>query len=238
MDKRLDYFKNILTITLGVYPIFVGLYAAGLFWNIPKDILGGFTFGDVVFKSSVAYTSYVGFILAYFLASSSLIALIDKTPSRDGSESKVSSPNCPWIGYSRFSKIRHLVASIGIVILFFVAIWIDKPTIGIDPALFAGVLGGAFILAIIARPFILRAQWTAAAFLYCLSWAVVAPAYIGFNDAQPEKGAPIVKVRGHVCSIILVGSESVIARCNGGYALIEKDKLPSSLYWTVSRGIK
>lgn len=238
MDKRLDYFKNILTIALGVYPIFVGLYAAGLFWDIPKDILGGFSFGDFIFKSSVAYTSSVGFIIAYFLASSSLIALIDKTPQNDKSKLDPISPDPPWSEYSPHNKRRHILASIGIVILFIIAFWIDTPTIGIDPSLFAGVLGGAFILAIIARPFILPAQWAAATILYFLSWAVVAPAYMGFNDAQPDKNSPTVKMRGRICSVILVGSGNVIARCGNDYALVAKDKLPSSLYWTASQNIK
>jgi hypothetical protein len=238
MDKRLDYFKNILTIALGVYPIFVELYAAGLFWDIPNDILGGFSFGDFVFKSSVAYTSSVGFVIAYFLASSSLIALIDNTPQSGNSKPAPISLDLPWSEYSLHNKRRHILSSIGIVILFIIAFWIDTPTIGIDPSLFAGVLGAAFILAIIARPFILPAQWAAATILYFLSWAVVAPAYMGFNDAQPDKNSPSIKMRGGICSVILVGSGSVIARCGNGYALITKDKLPSSLYWTVSEDIK
>ena len=227
---NLESAKSGLTVALGVYPIFVGLYAVGFFWDVPKDALGGFSFGDFILKASIIYASFSAFIIAYFLAASSALLLLEPKLSTTETKKDIEDDRA-WDIYARSDKIRHVSASVGILLLGASAFWIDTPAISLDPAMFIGGLFFLFTGGIITRPFVTARQWRAASILFILSCIIIAPIYAGFSDAQVDANSPLVKVGTNKCSLILLGSESAVMRCQSGYALITKDKFPDAFYW-------
>ncbi len=226
--------KSGLTVALGVYPIFVGLYATGFFWNVPKDALGGLSFSDFILKASIIYASFSAFIIAYFLAAYSALIFIEPSFAKSDAE-KAPAEERIWDRYEKSDRIRHVVTCFLLISLFAFAFWLDPPSISFDPALFICGLFFLFFCGKITRPFVTNLQWKAASILFFSSCVIIAPIYAGFIDSEPSPEDPTLQNGQEKCPVILIGSASAIIQCATGYALVPKEKFPNFFYWKNKR---
>jgi hypothetical protein len=196
-------------------------------------LLGGFTFSDLLFKSSIIYTSLAGGVLAYLFAASSFYALIS---SPDEPAARMETDGSPvWYSLTSERKTTVGLGSIGIILLAALAVYLDPPQIEFDPSGFAVILGAAFVLCLPFRPFLSAHKWRAASLLYFMTWTLIAPLAKGFSDAQLDPISPKIRVGSAVCEVILVGSENLLTACPASYVLIPRDKLLRPLRWNTDQ---
>lgn len=229
-----DSAKSGLTVALGVYPVFIGLYVVGFFWDVPKDALGGFTFSDFAFKASILYASFAAFIVSYSLAVSSTFVIFSSGISSETLTYRAENER-DWHKHTPSDKIRHVAVSIALLALYLYSLIVDAPNIRIDPALFEDVLFSLFLTGLIVKPLLTYVQLKFSLALFLFGFVIITPIYAGFSDAEIEPDSPMVEVGNQKCPLIILGSENAIARCGRGYALIRKERLPTFWYWNDRR---
>lgn len=229
IDAAIERWKSALTVAIGVYPIFVGLYAAGFFWNVPREAVGGFSFSDLALKSSILYVSLTGGFLAYISAAASLHSFF--VPGFTEAKHDEAFTQISWASLTRKEKIRIGLAGTATWLVVVISLAVEPPIIRVDPYLFALVLGLAFIISLPLFGFADTLKQKVATLLYGLAWSIVAPLALGFNDSQPDERSARVKVSGKSCPILLLGTNNVLAKCEASYVLLGKDKISGPLQW-------
>lgn len=226
---RIEEAKSRLALILSLYPIVIGLYAVGFFWDLPGDIIGAFELTDFIFKASIVYLTGVAAIgvpaLLFTIAYSPLAKGSSKTADAGGSEGHET-----WRSMTPRRKILFSVASIAILSVFGVLFFKHPPTVKFDPPGFFAILLLFYIIGIIIRPFTSANNWDLGKILIGFTLILILPILAGYSDAMPSEGSPHVAVSGERCAIVFAGTESVIARC-GGRAVVAKRSDELILEW-------
>lgn len=220
-----------LPLVLGLYPIFIGLYAAGLFWDIPRDVVGFFGVEDFLFRCSILYATIIGGVLVPLLIMSSIYAVALEPTHSATKTNTAAEPPLKWKEMKRSDRIRNAFVSASIVVLFGLTMFLDPPVVGMNPDGFMTALFIVFVGGLVARPFLPEERWRAAGILYLFTWIIVAPLLAGYSDSKPNTDDARLRVGKAICPVVLVGGKSLLARCGPRLVVVSRDQVKAPLVW-------
>ncbi|MBJ6120351.1 hypothetical protein [Sphingomonas mollis] len=192
-----------------------------MFWDFPKDALGAFLFGDILFKSSIIFASGVGCLLSYIFISTTALSLLSdnmKSSKSKGNEQLI------WRDLSNLSRLRIIFFSLLTYTPLIYLLYEVRPAIMINPKGFAMFLIVIFYVSMPLQPFVDRDRLKLAGICFGMTWAVIGPLAIGYGDATTDALSPKIKLEGNVCRVAFVGSSSILANCKNYYAITSRDK--------------
>jgi hypothetical protein len=224
--------KETLATILAVYPIFVGLYAAGFFWKLPPDLIGAFGINDFLFKASVLYAMVLAPLLLTLLMLTSIYSVIvpEDGAANPGSES----PNSRFIKWSTADSSQKLSVTLASLALVGMYIWSfsgSTDPIGEGPERYVFYLLTLGMVGYISRVFADERKWKTAAVAYGFCWIIIIPVMSGFNDARVDAGSPFVRIAKHQCPVIMVGENSILAKCGNYYSILRREDWKTPLVW-------
>jgi hypothetical protein len=229
-EDLLDKVKSRLTLALSLYPVIIGLYAAGFFWELPSDIIGAFSLADFLFKASVVYLvalSSVVFPLLLIMFVYLPIGSDSPEPSR-GEDKTVERET--WNSMSPKRKLTFASASIAVLALAAFAAT-ELPPVSFDPQGVLIALVVIYLLGMVLRPFLTVRNWEGGKRLLIATFLLLLPVLAGYYDASPTPGGPKKDYSGEQCPIVFAGSQAVIARCNGS-VIVSKRSDAEDLAWS------
>lgn len=224
--------KERLTLVLLVYPIAIGLYAVGFFWDIPRDIIGYFDIVPFFFKASIVYLSAAFAILVVFLIITMFygpLLGLDRTASTHASGEAVSESHETWSSMSNGWRIIVAIASIGILLVAGFAAWLDPPSFK-GPNRYLAILMAVFLMGFVSRPFVRQEDWRVATVIFFFTLALVIPVIAGHGDAEIYPDGPTLSVDGVECPIIFATSDTLVSRCANSFAVLAGD-VDQPLVW-------
>lgn len=221
----LSVIKEKLSLVLMIYPVAVGLYTAGFFWEIPTDIIGSFEATEFVFKASILYTLGVSSLLLPLLLMTIIYGPIVHSESYRVEMSDKTQPkgeDIPWRMVQPKGKVIHGIASVGIVAVMAVALYFDPHEVSFDPNGLALLLGVIFVGGIIARPLLSVIVWETSKYIFIVTCILIIPLLLGFDDATAKNGSPKLMVGKEVCPVIFSGSQSLILKCRSSVVVTDR----------------
>jgi hypothetical protein len=228
LTQKTDFFSDIkekLSLALMIYPVAVGLYGAGFFWEIPTDVIGVFEATDFVFKASILYALGVSTLLVPLL----LITIIygpmigsDNVRAGIHGETPPKGDSVPWKNLERKGKVIHGISSLGIIIILTVVLYVEPQQISFNPNGLLIFLGAIFVGGIILRPFFAEIFWETSKHIFIVTAVLLIPLLIGFTDAIPKAGSPTLMVGKEACPVVFSGSKSLILKCRASVTVVER----------------
>jgi hypothetical protein len=237
--QKTDFFSEIkekLSLALMIYPVAVGLYGAGFFWEIPTDVIGVFEATDFVFKASILYALGVSTLLLPLLLITIMYGpIIGSDNIRAGihGEALPKGDNVPWKTLEQKGKVIHGISSLGIITILAVVLYVEPQKISFNPNGLLLFLGAIFVGGIILRPFFAEILWETSKLIFIVTAVLLVPILIGFTDAIPKAGSPKLMVGKESCPVVFSGSKSLILKCRASVTVVERtDK--QVLIWKVT----
>jgi hypothetical protein len=206
--------KGKISLILSLYPLVVGLYAVGFFWDIPSDIIGSFDLTDFIFKASIVYLKGLAAFSLLIALMAILYSPIIDADVRNQSQDVGSQDRETWESMNSKRKVIFSLCCVAIVALIAFVFYLEPIYFrGLPDKILAFMLV-LYIGGMMLRPFLKKDTWNTNKVLLIFSAAMLLPIMIGYNDADVDEKSPVVKVSDQQCPVIFAGSETIIAQCN------------------------
>ena len=222
-DERIDGFRNNVVIAISLYPLVIGLYAAGFFWDLPKDLIGAFDLTEFIFKASIIYAVIIagGIIpLLLFAVITTLFMQKGWSESRENEETTHET----WDAMSTKRKLVFSTASL-LMLGFFVYFTFGLfSNVKFGPSWFFAIALGISLFSPVVRPFMHHDSYREGKARFLVASALLFPVLAGSTDAMPSEESPTVTVADEACPVVFLGTEKMIAVCKDSTALVERVK--------------
>lgn len=223
-----DQAKERVSLLLLLYPVAIGLYAVGFFWDLPRDIISYFDVVPFCFKASIVYLSITFFIVVSLMIAAMVYSPILKLGASSGepvasADKYEATEPMPWSSMSQRRKLFWGGLSLCILFAVAFAVWIDPPSIKSAPNAFMTILTFTFFCGMAARPFFAKNDWKVAVVLFFSTFVLLLPVVSGYADAEVSPTAPQLGVGEGRCPVIFATSETIVGRCSNSVAILVKD---------------
>ena len=222
-DKWVDGFSNKVVVAISLYPLVIGLYAAGFFWDLPKDLIGTFSLAEFIFKASIIYAVIIaGGIIPFLLFSVISTPFLRKGWSESGEEGATTHET--WNAMSTKRKVAFSTASLFMLGFFGYYTFDLFSEFKFAPSWLFVIAIGIYLFSLVVRPFMRDDNYREGKIRFLVASALLFPVLAGYTDASPSKESPIVTIAGEACPVVFLGTEKMIAVCKKSTALVERTK--------------